>query len=66
MPNNCIGAVSDYGTYLLFKEENVVRFSSFSPDVINYAKSFEEVKELAEELNRKHHNLIGLAVTHEQ
>jgi len=66
LSNNCIGAVSDYGTYLLNKADNEMRFSSFSPDVLNKAESLEAAKSMAEALNDKHWKLIGLAVTYEQ
>jgi hypothetical protein len=66
MHGNCIGAVSDYGTYIINKNDNSIQFNSFSPSMRDETATFEGVKELAEDLNRKHYNLIGLAVTHEQ
>lgn len=62
MHGNCIGAVSDYGTYIINKNDNSIQFNSFSPSRRDETATFEGVKELAEELNDKHWKLIGLAV----
>jgi len=66
MPSNCVGAVSDYGTYILNRDDNSMQFSSFSPSMRNEVATFEEAMDAADELNHKHWRLIGLAVTHEQ
>ena len=66
MSNNCIGAVSDYGTYIINKDDNSMQFTPFNPAEYQELATTALAMDAADELNRKHWRLIGLAVTHEQ
>jgi len=66
MSNNCIGAVSDYGTYIINGDDNSMQFTPFNPAEREQWATTAQAMDAADELNRKHYNLIGLAVTHEQ
>jgi len=66
MSNNCIGAVSDYGTYIINGNDNSMQFTPFSPAERQQFATTTLAMDAADELNHKHWRLIGLAVTHEQ